>query len=134
MSADLTIVNHVLSAAGGVTALVPAVRIVSGPIALGSPLPAIGILHVTGNEHLTVSMAETKRFRWARVHVMAHAETYPAKLQILDAVLSALRGYHGSISGISVDSILPDIEGPDIDDPGGNQYERGQDFIVKWTE
>lgn len=124
-------VNYLLSQSAAVTALVPAVDIVSGVVPQGTGMPCILVRQVSGVERLTVDTPSTY-FKTDRVQVTAITEDYDSKLSILSKALLALVGQRGSINGVKVDSILPDGEGPDIDDPGMPRYERSRDFIVKW--
>lgn len=126
------IVRTLLAAAAGVTASVPVARIYLGVIPQGAAVPAIGIEKVSAVERLTVSMAESSRFRSDRVQVTVYAATYQAKDTILEAVRTALVGQRGTVATFDLDSILPDIEGPDFDDEAATIFERSRDFFVRW--
>lgn len=125
-------VRYTLANAAAVIAQVPAARIFAGNVPLNAAVPAIGISQVSGVERTTVSMAEASRFRTDRVQVTVYAATYATKVSILELVRTALSPVRGTVGSVDVDSILPDSEGPDIDDEEARVYERSRDFMVSW--
>ena len=125
-------VRYTLANAAAVIAQVPAARIFAGNVPLNAAVPAIGISQVSGGERTTVSMAEASRFRTDRVQVTVYAATYATKVSILELVRTALSPVRGTVGSVDVDSILPDSEGPDIDDEEARVYERSRDFMVSW--
>ena len=125
-------IRYTLANAAAVIAQVPAARIFAGTVPLNAALPAIGVAQVSGVERLTVSMGESSRFRTDRVQVTVYAATYATKVSILDLVRTALSPVRGTVGSVDVDSILPDSEGPDIDDEEARVYERSRDFMVSW--
>lgn len=128
----VAVVRSLLAANSGVIAQVPATKIFSGIIPQGS-IPAIGVSEITGQERLTVAMTGTK-LRTERVQVTVQTKTYPTKKSILALVRAACRNRNGTVNNVEVDSILADIEGPDLDDPDAQIFTQSQDFIVKWRE
>ena len=73
------------------------------------------------------------------VYVKATHETpagsgYSGVRSILALVLDACPHQRGVINGVTVDSILPDAEGPDFQDNAPTLYMGSRDFIVKWLE
>lgn len=129
----VAVVRHLLANSASVIAQVPAARIFGGPVPLNTALPAIGVAKVSGTQFLTVAMDETPRLRTDRVQVTVHANTYPAKEAIVALVRAACANQHATVNGIAVDSILPEGEGPDFDDPGAHIYERSLDFMVRFS-
>lgn len=111
---------------------VPATRIYAGVIPLGTALPAIGITEVSGVERLTVSMLDPRRLRTERVQVTVLAGTYPAQKTLLALALAACGNRAATVNGVSVDSILPEGEGPDLSDEASGIREQSLDFIVRW--
>lgn len=125
-------VRYTLANAAAVIAQVPAARIFAGIVPLNAALPAIGVAQVSGVERETVAMSESSRFRTDRVQVTVYAATYATKVSILELVRTALSPVRGTAGTVDVDSILPDSEGPDIDDAEAFVYERSRDFMVRW--
>lgn len=121
-------------------AVVPAARIKAGELALNTELPAISITEISSIPRLTIAMDETPRLFTDRVQVSWLVKAsdsypsgldYPGKKAIALLVLAALPNQHGTVNGITVDSILPDNSGPDIFSDAGFVQE-SRDFIVKW--
>ena len=87
-------------------------------------------------------MTEGKRLHTDRVQVSvlfkgpegAPAGTgYPGVRALLALVLAACPNQRATVNGIAVDSILPDIEGPDLSDEATAIYSQSRDFLVRWT-
>lgn len=128
----VSIVNYLLSNTAAVTALVPAASIVSGVVPMDSALPAVGVKQVSGVERLDVPMTGS-RYISERVQVTAYTSSYGAKEAILRAARNACVGQRGTVNGFKLDSILPDGEGPDLDDDATRIFERSIDLIVRWN-
>lgn len=126
----VAVINYLLSNDAGVTAVVPAARIFSGPIPQKTALPAIGIGQITGLKAIAVEGDEMMRMH--RIQVTVHAPAYQTKKEILALVDAALPKHPGAVNGIKVDGIIPDLEGPDLDDPGLQLFEQSHDFMVHW--
>lgn len=138
----VAVIRYLLANAAAVTAVVPATRIMAGDLPLKIELPAIGITLISGIPRLTVSMRETPRMQTDRVQVTAMLKGpygtpqglgYPGARALLALILAACPNQNGSINGVVVDSILPDIEGPDLQDAAADLYSCSRDFIVKWN-
>jgi hypothetical protein len=129
----VAVIRSLLADAAAVTAQVPAGKIYSGVIPLGAVLPAISVSQVSGIDRLTVGMTGTK-LRTERVQVTVQSKTYPSQKSILALVRAACRNRSGTVNGVTVDCILPDVEGPDLADTEAQIYTQSQDFIVKWRE
>ena len=130
----VAIVRYLLSVNAPLIAVVPATRIAAGVLPLNTELPAIGVKEVDALQYLTVSMSSANRHMAGRVQVTVLAKTYPSKKQILALIRDALPISRGTVNGISCDSILPDLVGPDLDDPESIIFEQSQDFMVRWNE
>lgn len=129
----VAVIRYLLANSASLTAQVPAARIFAGTIPQGSALPAIGVTQISGVERRTVAMDEPPRHRQDRVQVTVLAATYPSKKTILALVRTACANQSGSVNGVKLDSILPDGEGPDLDDPAATIYEQSRDFLVRWS-
>ena len=130
-----------LRAYAPLVAVVPAVRIVAGDLPLKSALPAISVMQVSSVPRLVVAMPIAKMSHTDRVQVtvlvkgdqIASAGTGYAGLRtILAHVLAACPHTRGTFNGVSVDTIMPDSEGPDdsMDDP--YMLLGSRDFMVRW--
>ena len=51
---------------------------------------------------------------------------------LMALILTACPNQKGSINGVTVDSRLPDDEGPDLQDDATAVYAGSRDFFVKW--
>jgi hypothetical protein len=76
--------------------------------------------------------SEPKRLITDRVQVTVHTGAYDVQEQLLELVRLACPNQHGTVNGVDVDSILPDLVGPDLYDTPSGLYEKSRDFIVKW--
>ena len=127
-----SVVRYLLANNGPVIAAVPAAKIFVGVVPLNTVLPAIAVQEITGQERLTVSMAESNRLRTDRVQVTVMALTYTLQTSILALVRTALANQHATINSVAVLDILPDTRGPDFFESDTLIYLQTQDFIVRW--
>jgi hypothetical protein len=125
-------VRSLLAGSTTLVAQVPVTRILAGTIPMGAQVPAIGITKVDAVPRLTVA-GGTPQFVTERVQVTAIAATYKEAKELLELVRQALPYSRGSINGVAVDSILPDVEGPDFEDIEVGVFMNSQDFIVRFT-
>lgn len=137
----VAVIRTLLAAAAAVTNLVPAARIKAGVLPLKTAMPAIGIMHVSAVRRNTTAMNETYTLVTERVQVTAMVQgsaraggDYAALTELLAASRQACPHQTGTIAGVVVSAILPDIEGPDLDDPETDRLTRSQDMIVSWRE
>ena len=128
----VAVVRYLLANHAALTAEVPATRILGGPAPLKTALPAISVAHISGMPRITVANDSTKRLHTDRIQVMVHAGSYAAKGPLLALVMAACTGRRGTTNGVDLDSILPDLEGPDLDEPEAFIFRRSRDFIVRW--
>ena len=138
----VAVIRYLLANAAAVTAVVPGTRIVAGDLHLKIVLPAISVRLISGVPRLTLSMLETPRMQTDRVQVTAvfkgpygtpQGDGYPGMRALLALILAACPNQHGTVNGVVVDSILPDTEGPDLQDMAADLYSCSRDFIVKWN-
>jgi hypothetical protein len=139
----VAVVRYLLANDDDVTDVVAAAQITAGDLPQGSPMPAITIRQISGVPRLTVAMTEPGRMHTDRVQVTVYVkdqqgypqgEGYPGLVSIMALALAACPNQRGTINGVIVDSILPDIEGPDLPIPDISVLTRSRDFIVKWKE
>jgi hypothetical protein len=135
-------IRGLLAQSAALLTLVPAERIFAGDAPINSTLPAISIKEISGvPAALTVSMTET--ILWServQVTVMVKAvdaspagSGYPGLKAILVLILSACTHVRGSINGVNVDSVIPDLQGPDLSDFIPGVLTQSQDFFVKYV-
>jgi hypothetical protein len=117
-------------------AVVPATKIMAGVIPIETVLPAIAVSHISTVERNTVSMADVGVMATERVQVTVQAKTYLDQKSILELVRKACPNTRGTVNGIAVDSILPELAGPDLrdDEVEPPLFIQSRDFIVKFVE
>lgn len=94
-------------------------------------LPAISVMHVSTVRPSFV--AASAGMSIARVQVTIFAATYATQKSIMALIRAALPRSRGSVNGVAVESIIPDIEGPDATDDAG-LYIGSIDYRVTYTE
>lgn len=141
MSSVTVIVNR-LKAYAPLEAFLPDARIMAGELPLNTTLPAISVTLVSSLPRLIVAVPGTRVMNTDRVQVTVAAVAgqtatagtgYKGMKDILALVLAACGNYRGTVNGIKVDSILPDIEGPDFFNEAPAMALGSRDFIVKWS-
>lgn len=127
------VVRYKLANSATFIAQVPAARIIVTPqLAATVALPAASIMRVSGSRNLTVGMTSVHPMWTERVQVMLHAASEPSLRALVVLARAALPVSRGTVNGVVVDSILPDIEGPDLSEPDAAIYRQPLDFIVRW--
>lgn len=137
----VAVVVYLLTHNAPLNGVVVTAQIMAGILPLKTPLPAIGVTQVSGVPRLTLAMIEAGALQSDRVQVTVktrgRASTvagggYPEQKSIIVLARAALPNMRGVINGVTVDSILPDVTGPDDQDLQLDEYTQSQDFIVKW--
>lgn len=137
----VAIIRTLLVANAPLLAVIPSARIMAGDIPLATVLPAIGIMQISGVPRLTLAMTEANRMQTDRVQVSVlfkgpagspSGTGYPGVKAALALVRAALPNQNGTVAGFSLDSILPDTIGPDLQDEASQLFSQSQDWIVKW--
>ncbi len=135
-------IRYLLANNAGVLAVVPAARIMAGDLPLSTTMPAISIKQISSVPRLTVAMGEPRLLHTDRVQVSVLLKGplgsptglgYPGQKALLKLVLAACPNQRGTINGVAVDSILTDMEGPDLYDDPTSLFLGSRDFIVKYT-
>ena len=127
-------IRSLLANDAAVLAVVPATKIMAGVIPIDTVLPAIGISHISTVERNTVAMDTAQVMATERVQVTVQTKSYADQKSILELVRKACPNTHGTVNGIAVDSILPEIAGPDLRDDELQIFVQSRDFIVKFIE
>lgn len=137
----VAVIRHLLANAAAITSVVPATRITAGDLPLNTVMPAIAVTQISGMPRLTLAMTEPNRLHTDRVQVSVlfkgpsatpAGTGYPGLDAVMKLLLAACPNQNGTVNGVAVDSILPDIEGPDLQDDATGLFSRSRDFIVKW--
>ncbi len=137
----VVIIRYLLANNAPVLAIVPAAKIMTGDVPLNTALPAIAITQISSIPHTDVSMTDAK-MHTDRVQVSVLLKGpqgspsglgYPGQKALLKLVLAACPNQRGTVNGVAVDAILPDIEGPDLYDDPTSLFSGSRDFIVKYT-
>ena len=126
-------VRSLLVADTGVTALVPASRIVAGTIPQGTALPAISLMAVSSVDR-NVPAPGPKRRVTERVQVTVLAASYPAAKAIIRAVRAAAADQMPAIDGLTDVTVHTDSAGPDFLDEETGIHMQTQDFRVSFNE
>jgi hypothetical protein len=130
----VAIMMAILLGDSGVTALVPAAKIVAGDLSQGIVLDAISITKVSSNDRNILQPTDKRRVM-ERVQVTALASTYPRMKAIIHAVRAAAADFIGnSTTGATEVDIHTDVGGPDFMDDNSSIHMSSQDFIVGFNE
>jgi hypothetical protein len=137
----VAVIRSLLAGSAAITAIVPPSRIMAGDLPLNTVMPAIAVTQISSSVRLTLRMSETPKMHTDRVQVSVlfkgpegnpSGTGYPGVRSLLRLVLLACPNQRGIINAVEVDSILPDIEGPDLQDDETALYSCSRDFLVKW--
>lgn len=132
----VAVIRSLLAANSNVIAVVPAARILGGDLPLNTAMPAISVTLISGMPHRTIGINETPQMRADRVQVTIYRKAppaddgYPGLDSLMTLVRSACPNVRGTYLGIEVDSITPDLEGPDLPMPDLALFTRSMDFMV----
>ncbi len=129
----VAVLRYLLANDAAVLEEVPAERILPGTLPLNIAPPAIALHQISGSELLGVRVNEGPRTRTDRVRVSVYTSSYLEQKTLLALVLAACPSQRGAVNGISVDSITPAGEGPDIYDADLALFEQSRDFFVRWV-
>jgi hypothetical protein len=126
-------VRYLLANSAGLIAVVPATRIMASVIPQGTTLPALSVEHVSGVMRHAIAAPASGNSVIDRVQVTVMATSYAQMKSILALVRAAVPNTRGTVNGVALDSILQDVEGPDIFDHELNAHFQSIDFRVFFT-
>lgn len=138
----VSVISYLLAANQPLIAIVPAIRIMGGDLPLKTAMPAIGVKEISSIPRNNIRINESPKLHAERVQVSVlckgpqtdQAGTgYAGVKAILKLVLAACPSQRGTVNGVSVDSITPDVEGPDFSDEATKLYSQSRDFIVRYV-
>jgi len=127
----VAIARYLLANSAGLIAVVAADKIKAGVVPLNTVLPAISIRQISGVEH-EIIRRDANQLVTDRVQITALALTYPQQKSILALIRAAMPGTRGTVNGFAVDSITPDIDGPDLYNDDPVIYEQSIDYMIKF--
>lgn len=125
------IIKSLLGANTALIAQVPAARIFVGDVPLNTTLPAISVKRISGTRFNSIAMTGTS-LQTQRIQVTLLTKT-STQDQIWALIRTALPNTHATVSSFEVDSILPDLEGPDMFDQVAVIYQQSTDYMVKFA-
>ncbi len=126
-------VRSLLVADTGVTALVPAARIVAGVIPQGTGLPTISLMSVSSMDR-NIPAPGPKRRVIERVQVTVLARTYPEAKSLIATVRAAAADRMPVVEGLTDVTVHTDSSGPDFLDEETGIHMQTQDFRVSFNE
>ena len=127
----VAILRYMLANNAPLAAIVSSNKIIAGVVPLNTALPAVSIRQISGQEYQTIKRG-TNQLVTERIQVTALASTYPSQKSILNLIRTALPATRGTVSSFVVDSITPDIDGPDLYNDNPIIYEQSIDFVVRF--
>lgn len=122
--------------------VVQSANIRAGTLPIDTQLPAISVESISSVQRQTLAMSEARRMHTDRVQVTALVKTqqgypqggdYANLVSIMDFILAACGNQTGVVNGVTVDSILPESEGPDFFIDDQSIITRSRDFMVRWV-
>lgn len=137
----VAVIRYLLANDAPLIAVVPAASIKAGSLPQKIVPPAISVTTVSSVRRNTVAMTETTTLVTERVQVTLHVHDseregtdYAGLVTGMRLIRQACPNQRGTINGVAVGGIVPDIEGPDLEAPDEGILARSQDFIIFWTE
>lgn len=134
----VAVIVSLLKASTDITTIVPTARIRAGELPLLTPLPAISVTQISSEPMNFIDPNETPKMHLDRVQVSVLCKEggttgtgYPGVKALLILALAACSNRRGTVNGITVDSIVPDIEGPDFYDQVDAIHSGSRDFLVR---
>lgn len=115
------------------TAVVPAAKIKNGIIPLGTDLPAISISKISAVQRNNVAMDSETYLVRERVQITVEQKLNVTPVDVLALIRAALPNQSGTVNGYTVNSIIPDSEGPRLEDLTNQIVSESVDYMVSYT-
>jgi hypothetical protein len=135
MKAEKVIYN-LLSNHAPLIAVVPAARIFPSLIPLNTTLPAIAYSMVSQNEETAIGLTNIKNRARMQITVAVkgvNSTAYGQVKSIIKLITDACNHKQGTFNGVSVDSVILELTGPDLrDDEAAISYQT-VDFRVTYV-
>ncbi len=127
----VAIIRSILANNGNLVSAVTIDKIIAGVAPINTSLPVLTVTQISGIEYQLIKQVGVQLVS-DRVQVTVLANSYVQQKQLLELVRSAVSSTRGTINGFPVDSIVRQIDGPDLysDDPV--MYEQSIDYIVRF--
>lgn len=136
----VAVIRYLIANDADVLAVLPATRIMAGDLPLKTAAPAIAITQVSSGPYNLLRPNETPKLHTDRVQVTVIRKAppdddgYPGLQSLLALIEAACPCQRGSVNSISVDSIIPEGQGPDLPIPELSLFTRSMDFLVRWVQ
>lgn len=128
----VAVIRYLLANNAPLTAVVAPNKIKAGIVPINTALPAISIRQISGQEQPLIKRGSNMLVT-DRVQVTVLASTYPQQKSIIELIRSALPPTRGTVNSYAVDSITPDIDGPDLYSEDPVIYEQSVDYFVRFV-
>ena len=132
MSAE-NIIHALLTAASAVTAVVSD-RVYPGELPQGTPMPALGVSHISTTERPTINAVGTYTMVQTRIEVTVLSKDYVTLKDLVKKVRAACNYQRGVIATYTVISVMQELVGPDMRDSDLTLFSQTIDFMVTWQE
>lgn len=139
MMSGVAVIRYLIANDADVLAVLPATRIMAGDLPLKTAAPAIAITQVSSVPYNHLRPNETPKLYTDRVQVTVIRKArpddvgYPGLQSLLALVEAACPCQYGLVNSISVSSITPEGQGPDLPIPELSLLTRSMDFLVRWV-
>lgn len=130
---DVKAIRYLLANNAALIAVVPAAKIMAGLIPQGTVLPALAVSHVS-TVRMRMIAAPGVETLTSRVQITVMATSYPQQKSILALVKAALPRTRGTVNGVSVDSLLFELAGPDFRDDEIGAFMGSLDYLITHNE
>lgn len=127
----VAVARYLLANNSALIAVVAADKIKPGAVPINTVLPAIAIRQISGIEQDHIKRGANQMIT-ERVQISVYALTYSTQKSILALIRAALPGTRATINGFAVDSIVPDIEGPDFYTEAPVIFEQSADYFIRF--
>jgi hypothetical protein len=125
------IIRYLLKTNTALIAVVPAARIKVGNIRQGDQLPAISVKKISGDPENTLAMAGTPYLVSHRIQVSLALKHGVDSGDVWALIRAALTPKPASpVNGFNVGAILPDSEGPELEDRQAQTDTSSADYMV----
>lgn len=108
------------------------VTIMAGNLPINTQLPAIFIRQISGQEFQLLNRNVTQLVT-ERIQVTVLATTYLEQKGIIGMIRAAMKPIRGDVNGFYVDSIRPDIDGPDLYTESPITFEQSIDYMIRFN-
>jgi hypothetical protein len=126
------IAHYLLKSNAPLIAVVPATRIKNGIIPLNTTLPAISISKISAVQRNTLALGSGIYLVTERVQVTVEQKLGVPPVDVLALVRAALPHTSGTVNGYSCTAIVPDLEGPRLEDLENQIVQESLDLMISF--